>query len=362
MRVIQDEFPGEKLDDMFESLKLVAAASLGQVYQARLKESGELVAVKVQRPGMRQSFSLDLFLLQRVGVLVDIFTSIFTNQPPFHEALYDSFAQGSYMELDYLHEAASQNMFRTELRRLNVPVVIPKVYDTYSSEKVLTSQWIEGIKLADASKDEIRKLIPVGIELFLTQLLDIGKFHSDPHPGNLLVTQDGKLCLIDFGLCTEIDERSRNAMTKAIVHLLMKDFDTLIDDDAKELGFLPRNFDTQKIKPLITKILTVGIVESKSDLNHRRRSLMQISNELNEVFFRYPFSVPPFFALVTRGLALLEGIALSGDPSFDLFRATGPYARRRAVALLGRATFNRHMAASERRVTASYAANHQTNK
>ena len=173
----------------------------------------------------------------------------------------------------------------------------------------------------------------------------------------MLVTEKGKLCLIDFGLCTEIDEKSRNAMTKAIVHILMKDFDTLVEEDAKQLGFLPYDFDTQEIKPLITKILTIGLVESKSDLNHRRRSLMQISNELNEVFFRYPFSVPPFFALVTRGLALLEGIALSGDPEFDLFRAAGPYARRRAVALLGRATFNRTMNASERRATASFAAN-----
>jgi predicted unusual protein kinase regulating ubiquinone biosynthesis (AarF/ABC1/UbiB family) len=174
-------------------------------------------------------------------------------------------------------------------------------------------------------------------------------------PGNLLVTQEGKLCLIDFGLCTQIDLRARNAMTKAIVHLLLKDFDTLVEYDAKELGFLPDDFDTKELKPLIAKILTVGIVESKSDLLHRKRSLSQISNELNEVFFRYPFSVPPFFALVTRGLALLEGIALSGDPDFDLFRATGPYARRRAVALLGRATFNRQMKQSERRVTASYA-------
>jgi aarF domain-containing kinase len=354
MQVVQEEFHGTDLRILFDDMKMVAAASLGQVYQARLKETGELVAIKVQRPGMRRSFSLDLFLVQRVGVLVDIFTSIFTNQPPFHEALYDSFAHGSYMELDYEQEAANQNMFRTELQRLRVPVVIPKVHDKYSTEKVLTTQWIDGIKLADAPKDEIRKLIPVGIELFLTQLLDIGKFHSDPHPGNLLVTTKGELCLIDFGLCTEIDEKSRNAMTKAIVHILMKDFDTLVDHDAKELGFLPYGFDTQEIKPLITKILTVGLMESKSDLNHRKRSLMQISNELNEVFFRYPFSVPPFFALVTRGLALLEGIALSGDPEFDLFRAAGPYARRRAVALLGRATFNRHMKQSERRVTATY--------
>lgn len=151
----------------------------------------------------------------------------------------------------------------------------------------------------------------------------------------MLVTKDGRLCLLDFGLCAEVDAKSRNAMTKAIVHLLLKDFDSLVSEDAKEMGFLPQDFDTSELKPLLTKILTVGLIDSGSDLRKRKRKLLEISNELNEVFFQYPFSVPPFFALVTRGLGLLEGIALSGDPEFDIFRASAPYARRRAVALLG---------------------------
>ena len=125
-------------------------------------------------------------------------------------------------------------------------------------------------------------------------------------------------------------------MTKAIVHLLLRDFDTLVSQDAKELGFLPQDYDTSELKPLLIKILTVGLLtESSSDLHKRKRKLMEISNELNEVFFRYPFSVPPFFALITRGLGLLEGIALTGDPDFDIFHASVPYAKRRAVGLLG---------------------------
>ena len=194
---------------------MVASASLGQVYRARLRrrrgvntnnkneeegEVGQLVAIKVQRPGMRRSFSLDLFLLQRIGVLIDVFTTTFTNQPPFHQALYESFARGSYDELDYEKEAANQKMFQQELANRKCPVLIPTVYSEYTTERVLTSEWVEGIKLADSSQEQIRRLIPVGVELFLTQLLDIGSFHSDPHPGNLLVTEQGQLCLIDFGL------------------------------------------------------------------------------------------------------------------------------------------------------------------
>ena len=151
-------------------------------------------------------------------------------------------------------------------------------------------------------RNKSKKLIPVGVELFLTQLLDIGAFHADPHPGNLYVTNDGTLCLLDFGLCAEVDEQSRRAMTKAIVHLLMRDIDALVGEDAKELGFLPKDFDTTELKPIMEKILwTPGLMETGSDLQSRKRKLMDISNELNEIFFEWPLSVPPFFALVTRG-------------------------------------------------------------
>jgi predicted unusual protein kinase regulating ubiquinone biosynthesis (AarF/ABC1/UbiB family) len=123
-----------------------------------------------------------------------------------------------------------------------------------------------------------------------------------------LVTEDeGVLCLLDFGLTADVDPNAREAMTKAMVHLLYRDFDSLVTHDAKELGFLPHDFDTSELKPILTKVLTGGVLESGSDLRKRKRKLQEISNELNEIFFRYPFQVPPFFALVTRGLGLLEG-------------------------------------------------------
>ena len=152
---------------------------------------------------MRRTFSLDLYILQHIGVLVDLFTSTFTNQPPFHQVrvatecfrvcvlmvfsltpvplrqpLYESFAAGSYSELDYEQEAANQKRFQKELQHRKCPVVIPHVYEDFTTQKIITSQWIDGVKLADSSRERIRELIPVGVELFLTQLLDIGAFHA----------------------------------------------------------------------------------------------------------------------------------------------------------------------------------------
>jgi aarF domain-containing kinase len=245
------------------------------------------------------------------------------------------------MELDYEHEAKNQQFFQRELaKRPSLKVKVPDVYTEYTTQRVLVTEWIDGLKLADAPQEKLRSLIPVGVELFLTQLLDMGTFHADPHPGNLYVTNDvgkekGVLCLLDYGLCAEVDEKARQSLTSAIFHLLTGDFDSLISEDAKQLGFLPHDMDTRELQPILQKILTEGLLESGSNLHERKRKLMDISNELNQVFFQYPFSVPPFFALVTRGLGLLEGIALSGDPNFDIFKASYPYASRRAMEIFG---------------------------
>jgi len=300
-----------------------------------LKDTGEQVAIKVQRSNIRQTFSLDLYLLQVLGVGLDGLFTTMTKQTAYHHALFDTFSHGSYAELDYENEAANQLEFKRELAKRNCKVKVPDVYQKYTTERVLCSEWINGIRLADAPKPRIRELISDGVELFLIQLLDFGRFHADPHPGNLFVTDDGVLCLLDFGLCSDIDPSARTAMTKAIVHLLTGDFDKLVAEDAKELGFLPHDLNVDELKPILKKILSKGLLESGSNLHSRKRNLMDISNELNDVFFNHPFSVPPFFALVTRGLGLLEGIALSGDPDFDIFQASLPYARRRAVKIMG---------------------------
>lgn len=178
LKMIREQLNVQNYDMFVKTPVLVASASLGQVYRATLRESGQDVAIKVQRPGMLESFSLDLFLLQHIGIFVDAVTSVFTNQPPFHRALYESFSRGSYSELDYENEAQNQLHFRHELQLRNSPVIIPNVYTDLTTQFVLTTEWIEGRKLADSPRDQIRELIPVGVELFLTQLLDLGKFHS----------------------------------------------------------------------------------------------------------------------------------------------------------------------------------------
>lgn len=209
---------------VFEEMPtLIASASLGQVYKATLindvddHRASKQVAIKIQRPDIVETVTLDLFLLASYGKLVDKLCSIITKQIPYHETFLNTFAAGAFMELNYTTEAGNQNFFRHELHTRfhgngnanknyssiwrilqmfrncrNQPlgghphaekVIVPEVYNKYTTQRVLVSEWIDGTPLARAPPEQIRKLIPIGVELFLCQLLDIGRFHADPHPG-----------------------------------------------------------------------------------------------------------------------------------------------------------------------------------
>ena len=220
---------GESVSELFVDLDAttepIAAASLGQVYRCRLRSTGEQVALKVQRPDMLKAVSLDLFLLRKYMVAVEFFkenilTGVFgaAERSAFDVRLLDTFANASYRELDYVHEGGNQDRMAAALH--GSPVYVPKVHWQLTKRKVIATQWIEGVQLAKSPPSVIRELVPAGVDCFLAQLLKHGFFHSDPHPGNLLVDSDGRLVLIDFGLCAEVDRMDSTAMTKALVDLM----------------------------------------------------------------------------------------------------------------------------------------------
>mmetsp|Transcript_39279 Transcript_39279/g.155839 ORF Transcript_39279/g.155839 Transcript_39279/m.155839 type:complete len:154 (-) Transcript_39279:2096-2557(-) len=127
--------------------------------------------------------------------------------------LLNTWAGGFYEELDFKNEAYNQIQFKELLVKSDIQnVIVPEVFEEYSSRRLLVSEWIDGVKLTQADPEEIEKLVDVGNSAFLTQLLDWGVFHGDPHPGNLLVTPEGKLCILDFGLMANIPGEDRNKM------------------------------------------------------------------------------------------------------------------------------------------------------
>jgi len=379
LRLIEAEL-GRPAAEVFSGLDEVttpiAAASLGQVYRCRLIDGGAEVAVKVQRPDMIRSVSLDLFILRqcmfavewfKTRVLIATFGS--ADRLSFDVALLDTFARASYLELDYMHEASNLERFQSELvPRMGGLVYVPSCERPLTTRKVLVTEWIEGEQLARSPPDVIKRLTAVGVACFLAQLLDVGFFHSDPHPGNLLVDAQGRLVLIDFGLCAEIAAFDSRALTSAIVHLMRADVDALIEDGVL-LRFLPPDVDRAALAPPLRRIFEQGRVAAAEEIARlrvdksgapsrggggggrmagdgdrmdqysamatKRAQFSAISRDLNQIFFEFPFTVPEYFALITRALIVLEGIALTGDPDFDLFNAAYPIAARHAASLFG---------------------------
>ena len=273
-----------------------------------------------------------------------ILTGVFgaADRSAFDVKLLDTFAAASYLELDYEHEASNLERFSERLLPLLSDVYVPRCYRRATSRRVLATEWIVGEQLARSPPEVIRRLTAVGVDCFLVQLLQIGFFHSDPHPGNLLVDREGRLVLIDFGLCAEIAQFDSRGLTSAIVHLMRGDVPALVQDGIA-LGFLPDDVDVGALVPPLSAIFEKGRIAAASELSQgrfargggegggaemtavgkgttvgkgtaqRRAQFTAISRELNQIFFEFPFTVPEYFALITRALIVLEGIALSGD-------------------------------------------------
>lgn len=174
-----------------------------------------------------------------------------------------TFAEGLYTEMDFRNEALNAQRMKALLEEHGTgsarDVIIPQPLLDLTSRRVLTMEWVTGVKLTTLAPEEIRSLARVGQEAFLVQLLEVGFFHGDPHPGNLLKVTEGehagKLALLDFGLVAEIPARDREAMVAATIHLANKNWGAVVEDFVK-LGFLPEDADRRVIIPVMDRVLS----------------------------------------------------------------------------------------------------------
>jgi predicted unusual protein kinase regulating ubiquinone biosynthesis (AarF/ABC1/UbiB family) len=218
------------------SAQPIAAASLGQVYKGKLK-TGEEVAVKVQRPDLREGITIDLYILRNLAAWVQKKVKRVRSDLV---GILDELGDRIFEEMDYIHEGENAERF-FELYGHIKDIYVPKIYWEYTNRRVLTMEWINGTKLTQteeisAQGIDARYLIEVGVQCSLRQLLEHGFFHADPHPGNLLATPDGKLAYLDFGMMSEIKPPQRYGLIEAIVHVVNRDFEGL----AKESLLMPK--------------------------------------------------------------------------------------------------------------------------
>eukprot|EP00850_Spirogloea_muscicola_P017775 SM000156S02131 [mRNA] locus=s156:139962:145079:+ [translate_table: standard] len=266
--------------------------------------------------------------------------------------LADEFGHGLFGELDYTKEAKNAKDFAAA--HSHVPfIVVPKVLPHLSSRRVLTMEWLEGAKstdlhesvhklkenLLDGSKDSPQRptravnkllhMVDMGVESSLVQLLETGVMHADPHPGNLLLTPDGRLGYLDFGLLTRLERRHQGAMLAAIAHLINRSWLQLAGDLAT-MDLLKPSTDLSDVAKSLEYAFG-GLLASNSNQQVIDISFGQVAAKLWAVALKHRFRLPPYYTLVLRSLASLEGIALGADPHFKVFAAAYPYVLRRLL-------------------------------
>ncbi|MFM7453773.1 MAG: ABC1 kinase family protein [Cyanobium sp.] len=326
MACIEDDL-GQPVEAIYAQLdrEPISAASLGQVHKGVLK-NGEKVAVKVQRPGLREQITLDLYIVRNIAAWLNRNVGLIRSDLV---ALIDELGKRVFEEMDYFNEASNAEAF-AQLHAHNPRIAVPRIYREATSRRVLTMEWIDGVKLTNL--EAVRELgidpdelVQVGVNCSLQQLLEHGFFHADPHPGNLLALPDGRLAYLDFGMMSEVSRESRTGLIQAVVHLVNRNFAKL-SKDFVSLGFLAEDVNLEPIVPAFE-----GVFGQALEMGVSRMDFKAVTDDLSGVMYRFPFRVPPYYALIIRSLVTLEGIALSVDPDFKILGAAYPYFARRLM-------------------------------
>lgn len=301
----------------------IASASLGQVYRARLL-SGEEVAVKVQRPDLAATITLDIHVLKSLLAFVLARFPRFGENADW-EGMLTEFAATIFEEMDYVHESRNAEQFRRNFAAWRV-VHVPTIYWSHTTTRVLTMEFIRGTKVTDIEGLRARRISPLKVNrllvrAYLKQLLEDGFFHADPHPGNLLVMHDGRLAFFDFGMTGKITTRLQAQMIDAFFHVVEKDTEGLAQD-LINLNFLKPGVDPEKVRPVVEGLFSHYLNLKLGEVNFK-----ELTYDLAEIVYEYPFRLPSHFTYVMRALMTLEGIGIITDPEFNFFETAKPYAK-----------------------------------
>lgn len=325
--IIEKEL-GRTPDEVYSYISTdpVAAASLGQVYKARLY-TGEEVAVKVQRPGLVPIICRDLYLMRWAAGWIAPWLPL--NLGHDLTLIVDEFGTKLFEEIDYLNEGRNAEAFAANFAD-DPKVKVPAIYWRYTSTRVLTLEWIDGLKLTDIERVKAAglnsdDLVTIGVSSGLRQLLEFGFFHADPHPGNLFAMADGSMAYIDFGMMDQLSQEMKETLVDSVVHLINQEYDKLANDFVI-LGFLTPDVDVRPIVPALQAVFDGAIGASVGDFNFK-----SITDKFSEVMYEYPFRVPAKFALIIRSLVTQEGLALTLNPDFKIVEIAYPYVARRLL-------------------------------
>jgi len=292
------------LDKIFDSIEpnAFSGASLGQVYLAKVNDQN--VVVKVKRPGIEQIVEDDLKVLKKILPLALRFVD--PNLRFSARAMLAQFIETIHEEMDYNLESSNLKRIKKNMEKYS-NVIIPEVYDDFSSKNVLTMEYIPGIKVTnieelDSKGIDRQKLVIDVHKIFFTMLLRNAIFHADPHPGNISVTDEGKLILYDYGMVGKLDNETRMQLVRLYLALVEKDPPRTVNA-MNSLGMLTPDFNRSIIEKAIE--LSVRAMHGRKPDEMEIQGLMEIANK---TMSRFPFILPKHLALYMRMASIIEGI------------------------------------------------------
>lgn len=321
-KIILQDF-GKTIPQLFRTFDPVplAAASLGQVHRAQLS-SGEEVVVKVQRPGLKKLFAIDLGILKGI-------THYFQNHPKWGPGrdwlgIYDECCRILYEEIDYLNEGRNADIFRRNFRAHDW-VYTPRVFWRYATPRVLTLEYVPGIKIShyealEAAGLDRKRIAQLSAKAYFHQLLNHGFFHADPHPGNLAVSPEGTLIFYDFGMMGRIMSVTREKLLQTFFSVANQDANQLIVA-LIDLGALTPVDDMGPIRRSLQYML-----DNFMDQPFETQSVAQIGDDLFEIAYDQPFRFPATFTFVMRAFSTIEGVGRGLDPEFNFMEVAQPFA------------------------------------
>lgn len=303
--------------------KAMASASIAQVHKAQLTD-GSQVIFKILRPNIKEVVQSDVEIMRYIFHLL-------LRRYPFMQLykpleLLKFFERTIRQEMNFNNEASNIERFRVNFRS-QTTCYIPKIYREFSNAKILCLEFVEGIKISEkellqAKGYDLNELAKAGTQLYYHQVFENGFFHADPHPGNLLITNDQKLCFLDFGIMGTILPDDQELLTDFIIHFLRNDIKRLIYTIEKLGG----KVDSDKHRMFEYDIF--DLVQEAKHSSIRELSIEMIIQKLRGILFEYKLGLPADFYHLMRAMILLEGVGQKIKPDYNMFEELKPYTSR----------------------------------
>ncbi|HON81191.1 MAG TPA: AarF/UbiB family protein [Methanoregulaceae archaeon] len=323
LAVIRDECPDFSSAFLTIDEKPIASASIAQVHQSTLK-NGTQVALKVQRPGIAEVIETDILILKSFAKRIERYYPEYAVYNP--QGIVADFARQIHKELDFIHDGKNAARLRVNMQNLE-KVRVPKIYWDHSTRRLLVMEYIEGVRIDHVGEIKAfgvdpKEIADRGFYAYMQQIFEDGFFHGDPHPGNLLVSKDGTLSFLDFGIVGVIYPERRFHFIHLLMSMMYLDPELMLKA-LERLGITIAESDRDELREEIYRAMLESEGESVGQYNFK-----SMSEGLTEILRNYRITMPQNMMLMLKVMVMVLDVGVTLDPSFNFREKAEPYVRK----------------------------------